>query len=248
MEGLSRYADAFNIADLRDEGRWHLGTVQTAVELKRQTGLETMPVLTLRDANLPSLMGTISYALYEQIDNLALVRGDPYSNSSGISNVYQIKRVSSFIKHVKQLITRFPRASCDIFAPISLSRTIDDRYVRILLDREEAGADGFLSDPMFGEPSVYLSKIIDLRKKGVKKPVLHNIFPLKDEEDIIFCKSRFGWEIPQEEINVVKSGGIDASLEYCRKKIHTLAKSPDLVDGFYISSRGHLEYFWKLLT
>jgi homocysteine S-methyltransferase len=248
MDSFSRYADAFNVVDLRDEGRWHLGTVLTAVELKRQTGLETIPVLTLRDSNLPSLMGSVAYAVYGGIQNIALVRGDPYPSSSETPNVYQLRKVSSFVRGVRSLLTRFPQASCDVLAPISLNRGLSKAYVRTLIERQNAGTDLFLSDPAFGNVEKYLSKVKQVRREGVTAPILHNIFPLRDENDILFCKSRFGWDIPAEEIDVVKDGGIDGSLQYCRRKIEDFSKVPDLVDGLYISSRGRFEYFQKMLT
>src|SRR3974377_1180388 len=92
INGLEALADGFCLPELKDSARIHLNSVGLASELKRKTGSAIVPTLTLRVSNRQNIMGTIAYSFYAGIENILIVRGDPYNGGekSAPRNVYDI--------------------------------------------------------------------------------------------------------------------------------------------------------------
>ncbi len=235
-------ADAFSIPELRDGLRIHLSSVGIANELRRRTGNDFVPTLTLRDSNLQSLLGTISFAIFAGIENLLLVRGDPFPpGNGGISkNVYELKKLSSFVETVRTLEKSISSEhQLCILSPVNLLRSDNPKYIATLKEREISGIDIFLAEQMFENLESYLARIKQLRKFGISKPIIHTLFPLKNYEDAVSCHQRFGWQIPERELLELRTGGPGYGLEMARRRYRWLLESRDLVEGVCISTRGN---------
>lgn len=238
-------ADAFSLPELKDGNRIHLNSVGVATELKRRTGSVMVPTITLRDSNKHNLLGTISYALFAGIENLLIVRGDPYSGDrfrAEPKNVYDLNKVSSLISIVRNLESRIAseKQLC-ILSPINLAKSEDPGYLETIRARELSGVDLFLAEQMFEDVETYLRRIEDVRKFGIHKPILHSIFPIKDFQDAQFLIKKFGWGISEIELANLKRDGPRYGLEMAKQRYRALFHHRDLVQGVSISTRGNPE-------
>jgi 5,10-methylenetetrahydrofolate reductase len=247
VQGLIRtepFADAFSLPELKDGNRIHLNSVGIATELKRRTGSSVIPTVTLRDANKHNLFGTITYALFAGIENILFVRGDPYGDDGAKApkNVYDIEKVSNLISTARKLESHIASEhQLCILSPINLAKSDDKKYLETLKERELSGVDIFIGEQMFEDLDVYLARIDAIRKYGIRKPIVHSIFPLKDHEDASALVQKFGWGIRDSELANLKKGGPKYGIEMARDRYRSLFKHRDLVEGVSVSTRGNPE-------
>jgi len=241
---LEALADAFSLPELRDGARIHLNSVSVAAELKRRTTSSIIPTITLRDSNRQNLLGTISFAIFSGIENVQIVRGDPYNTNSGLEpkNVYDISKIAAFVTIIRDLETHLSNVqkTC-ILAPLNLTKISDPNYVRIARQREVAGVDIFVTESLFEDTSKYLDRVVLAREKGIKIPIIHNIFPFRSYEDAVSCVEKFGWKISEEELQGLKSGGAKYGIETARKRYFELIDRKEVSQGACISTRGNTE-------
>lgn len=240
---LETLADAFSLPELKDGIRIHLNTVAVASELKKRTGSDIIPTVTLRDANKQSILGMISYAIFAGLENLQIVRGDPYFDDSAVpKNVYDISKVSRLVTLVRKIESH--SASSDrmcILAPINMMILNDRKYMNTVRDRQASGVDILVTESLFEKIDKYLDRIVKLRKSGIKIPLIHNIFAFRDYEDAVACKQKFGWQISDEELHGLKTKGPRYGLDAARKRYYDLLDRRDIVEGVCISTRGNPE-------
>ncbi len=243
IDKLQSRADAFSLPELKDGDRIHLNSVGIATELKRRTGNDVIPTITLRDANRQNLLGSVAYAIYAGIENILLVRGDPYSEETGNpKNVYDLKKISSLVSSVRMLEEHLSnQVRLCVITPINLTKSRELGYLKTIKQRESSGVDIFLAEQMFENINTYVHRIQDIRRAGIKAPIIHNIFPLKSYEDAVKCIEKFGWTISQSELRDLKSGGSSIGLEMARKRYHSLIDRQDTIQGACISTRGDPE-------
>ncbi len=245
VQKLESIADGFSLPELKDERRIHLNSVAVASELKSKTGNTIIPTLTLRDSNRQNLLGSIAFAIYSGIENILLVRGDPYSNFSdgAPKNVYDFGKVSDLVSSVRKLENSVTSDSklC-ILSPIRITRSDDLAYLETIKARESAGVDVFIAESFFEDIDCYFSRVDNFRKAGIARPIVHSIFPLKSYEDGLSCVEKFGWGISEEELENLRMQGADYGLEMARKRYHALLDRPAQAQGASISSRGNSEF------
>ncbi len=240
---LEALADAFSLPELKDGIRIHLNTVAVASELKRRTGSDIIPTVTLRDANKQSILGMISYAIFAGLENLQIVRGDPYFDDSTVpKNVYDISKVSRLVTLVRKIESHSTNSDrmC-ILAPINMMILNDQKYLKTVRDRQASGVDIFVTESLFERIDKYLDRVVKLRKNGVKIPLIHNVFAFRDYEDAIACKQKFGWLISDEELHGLKTRGPRFGLEAAKKRYYDLLDRRDIIEGVCISTRGNPE-------
>jgi 5,10-methylenetetrahydrofolate reductase len=239
---LGALADAFSLPELKDGVRIHLNTVAIASELKKRTGSDIIPTVTLRDANKQSILGLISYAMFAGLENLQIVRGDPYFEESVPKNVYDISKVSNLVRLVRKIESHSADSdSMCILAPINMMKSNSRQYVKTIKDRQESGVDVFVTESLFENTDRYLERVVKLRRDGIKAPLIHNIFPFRDYDDAVACKQKFGWDISREELHGLKTKGPKYGLEVARQRYYDLLDRRDIAEGVCISTRGNPE-------
>jgi 5,10-methylenetetrahydrofolate reductase len=247
LQGVLRtepLADAFSLPELRDGNRVHLNSVGVATEIKRRTGIAIIPTITLRDSNRHNLLGTISFALFAGIENLLIVRGDPYADrdTKEPKNVYDVSKVSSLISTVRKMESQVSGGSAlCILSPINLAKSEDETYLKTVKEREYSGVDIFLAEQMFDDIDSYMSRIERVRKFGISKPIVHSIFPIKDYEDGVNLVKKFGWNISEFELSNLKRDGPRYGLDMARQRYRALLHRKDLAQGVSLSTRGNPE-------
>ncbi|MCL4517831.1 MAG: methylenetetrahydrofolate reductase, partial [Thaumarchaeota archaeon] len=244
ISSLEAVADGFSLPELKNSDRIHLNSVAVAAELNRQTGSVVIPTLTLRDTNRQVLMGSVAFAIFAGLESLQIVRGDPYNEKDKDSpkNVYDIKKISTLVKAIRNLESHLSTAKrlC-LIAPINLLRLEDTGYLEIVKERQTAGIDMFVAESLFEEVEIHLRRVLNARRHGINRPIIHNVFPLRGYEDALACKRKFGWGISDEELRKLKTGGIDYGAEQARKRYQSLLENKEIAQGACISTRGNIE-------
>ena len=244
ISSLEAIADGFSLPELKNSDRIHLNSVAVAAELSRQTGSDVIPTLTLRDMNRQVLMGSVAYAIFAGLENLQIVRGDPYDEKDKESpkNVYDIKKISTLVKAIRNLESHLSSTKrlC-LIAPIDLLRLEDPGYVTTIKERESAGIDMFVAESLFEEVEIHLKRVLNARRRGIQAPIIHNVFPLRGHEDALACRRKFGWVISDEELRKLKIGGIDFGVEQARNRYLSLMENKETAQGACISTRGNVE-------
>ncbi len=158
---LETVADAFSLPELRDSTRIHLNSASVASELRRRTTSSVIPTITLRDSNRQNLLGTVMYAIYAGLENIQIVRGDPYRIRGEPKNVYDFSKIARLVTTIRELESHLSNVppTC-LLAPINLRRISDPEYVKLARQREIAGVNIFVTESLFEDPSVYLDRVI----------------------------------------------------------------------------------------
>ena len=250
LRELEALADAFSIPELKDTGRIHLSSVPVAVELKRATGSAVIPTITLRDSNRQGFIGLASFAIFSGLENLLLVRGDPYSGAENEpKNVYDFAKISSAVKRLRLLEAHLSgREKTCILAPLNLTKIGSSAYISTIRERESAGIDVFVTESLFEDTEKYLDRILKIRSLGVEAPIIHSIFPFRDYEDAVKCVQKFGWNVSERELHDLKTKGERAGVEMARERYFSLLDRKDVSQGVSISTRGDSELVRQIVS
>jgi 5,10-methylenetetrahydrofolate reductase len=243
INALETLADGFSLPELKDSDRIHLNSIGLASELRKKTTSAIIPTITLRDSNRQNILGAIAYAIYAEIENLLIVRGDPYPDDvSSPKNVYDVRNIASIVSTIRAIESHLTNGSrlC-ILSPINLQKIGKESYVETIKSRELSGVDIFLAESLFEDVETYMGRIRASRKAGIMRPIIHNIFPLRGYDDALICKNKFGWQISDRELQMLKSKGSDFGLQMARQRYRGLIGNRGLADGACISTRGDIE-------
>ena len=115
----------------------------------------------------------ISYAIFAGLENLQIVRGDPYFDEEAVpKNVYDISKVSKLVSLVRKIESHSANSdTLCILAPINMMILNDRKYVKTIRERQDSGVDVFVTESLFEDTDKYLDRVVKLRKDGVKTPL-----------------------------------------------------------------------------
>jgi len=235
IEGL---ADGILVADMKDPARLQLASVYTAGVLKEELGAEVIPVIPTRDMNRKAIRTMFLTCLSLGLESVSLVWGDPYGEGDGSKNVYDFRTLAEVLAEARALADRAD-VNATLLSPVDISALARPRGVRLAEARLKAGADLLLAQPPTSDLSRTLERHVGaLRRNGLEKKVLHNVFPFRSRQDISACRERFGWDLPPE-LDRIALEGESALLKEARRVTDALR---DLgLPGVYVSTRGKPE-------
>jgi 5,10-methylenetetrahydrofolate reductase len=231
-------ADAILVADMKDTGRLQLASIYTAAVLKDELGAEVIPVIPTRDMNRKAIRTMFLTCLSLGLESVSLVWGDPYAEGEGSKNVYDFRTLADAIADARQLADRAD-IPATLLSPVDIPALASKRGLGLAKNRLNSGADLLLAQPPTSDLARTLDKHVDLLKKhGLEKKVLHNIFPFRDKADIDSCRARFGWSLPPE-LDVISKEGEPRLLREARNVVEAL--EAENLAGVYVSTRGKPE-------
>ena len=235
---VEELADAFMVADPMDFGRLKLSSVYSAALLKRELGVEAVPVITARDVNRVAARDTFLTALACGLDTVFLAWGDKYTGGNEAKNVHDFASLGEMIAEFKQLSER-ANVQASLLAPVDITSLSTERGLRLAKSRLRSGASFFLAQPPTSEATVVLRKHQRaLASRGLTEKVLLNVFPFRSRADIESCRERFGWEIPRK-LEEVAAKGEASLLREARRVVVEMRK--ESLPGVYVSTRGRPE-------
>lgn len=184
-DGLNIHTFRKNIAQLQTAGvkvvdinvsrRVSLDPVSLAIELKKAS-LDVIPHLTTRDHTISGLQSQVltGWAL-AGISDYLLIAGDLYtqlqSKASGIFGAPIVEGISELSK-----LRSKHRLGISFGAAINQYRNNISTEIRLIADKQEAGIDFFMSQPVFDDRQI--DELLSLRRSDIRKPLLVGIWPI----------------------------------------------------------------------
>ncbi|RPJ07238.1 MAG: bifunctional homocysteine S-methyltransferase/methylenetetrahydrofolate reductase, partial [Spirochaetaceae bacterium] len=181
-----------------------ISTMITAIEIERQTGMQTLMHYCCRDRNLIGMQGDLLGANAVGLHNLLIVTGDPpkvggYPDVSGVFDVDSVglTRLVTRLNHGVDLggnalpsTTAFVKGTGANPVATALDREIERAY-----RKAEAGADFFITQPVFDIKAfeLFMKKI-----EKLKLPVIAGVWPLASYRNALFMQNEVpGVVIPE---------------------------------------------------
>ena len=207
----------------------------TAIELERESGIETVIHYCCRDRNLIGMQSDLLGAHVAGIRNLLIVTGDPpklggYTDATGVFDIDSIG-LTSFTRNLNQGIDMGgnPLSSPTAFTlGVGANPTMLDIETEIerTYKKKEAGADYVITQPVFDvEKLLYF---LD-RVKETELPVIAGIWPLYSYKNAQFLNNEIpGVDIPEHIMKKMEKArdkgegiqfGIETAIDIV-KKIH----------------------------
>ena len=207
MGELEGHFDAFLMADPKVPEMGFLDPVVTSIRLKEKfPRAEVAPTIASRDRNRRALQQALATSMWAGIDNLVLVRGDPFHEKGQRvpANVYDVKRVADLVRMAREAQRLTGTRDLCLLTPVDVSKSGDVEYLSILKGRERASSDAFLSQPFMGPPEDYLLGVDSIRAAGVRSPIMANVFPLYSYDDAVGISKRFGMPVPRTVLDQLR--------------------------------------------
>lgn len=169
------------LVDINSSRRISHDSIGLAVALS-QMGLETIPHVTTRDSSMNGLLNQMiaAYA-WGNVRNFLIITGDPYDNDKRkavipetkgvfhIDSIGALRVVNAYLRQEKGL---------DIKLAAAVNQNEPDlaRDGWRIEEKERAGADFFMSQPVFSKAQLY--QLLDFYHNHSAKPLLVGIWPL----------------------------------------------------------------------
>lgn len=190
------------VVDINSSRRISHDSIQLSVALT-QRGLETIPHVTTRDSSINGLVNQIFSAhAWGNVQNFLIILGDPYEAEQAIMpfmGVFQTNAAGAIEKFDEHL-RRDEKIALDITLAAAVNQNAKplDQEGRRLEAKEAAGADFFMTQPVFNESQA--RQLFSFYHKHVSKPLLVGIWPLVHARTIkaIHDGRIVGVEIPDE--------------------------------------------------
>ncbi len=202
---LAKHAiTAINIPD-GPRASSRISALITAMELSRETGIETIPHICCRDKNLIGLQSELLSAQAAGLHNVLIITGDPpkTGNFPDVTGVFDVDSIGLI-----SLASRLNRgidlagnilpepAAIVIGAGANPAAQNPEREIERAFQKAEAGADYFITQPVFDVEQLlsFLDKI-----KATGKPVIAGVWPLASYRNALFLNNEVpGVTIPEE--------------------------------------------------
>jgi methionine synthase I (cobalamin-dependent)/5,10-methylenetetrahydrofolate reductase len=191
-----------------------LSSLITALEVQRRAGLEAILHYACRDRNLIGMQSDLLGAHAVGLANLLIVTGDPpklggYPEASGVFDVDSIglTLLASRLNHGLDLGGNpLPAGTAFVKgAGANPMAAVPDREVERTFKKAEAGADFFITQPVF-DPDSLLAFLRKIEK--TKLPVVAGIWPLASYRNALFLKNEVpGVVIPDRVLERMEQCG-----------------------------------------
>lgn len=176
----------------------------TALEVMRKTGMEVIPHICCRDKNLIGLQAELLGIQAVGMRNIMVITGDPpkVGNYPDVTGVFDVDSIG-LITLAKRLNRGIDLGGNPLPSPTSLVvgagvnpvSTVPDREVERAYLKQKAGADFFITQPVFD--AEYLLKFLE-KINGTGLPVLAGLWPLVSYRNAMFLNNEVpGVTIPE---------------------------------------------------
>lgn len=216
-------------------GKMRADSVMTGAMVQRELQMPVMPHVTCRDKNQIAMGGAIFGAHMNGIRNLLLITGDPVpaGDRSGVSGVFDFHSMK-LMAYVRQMnLEYFPKDPIVYGGALNQGRANLDKEAVRVKKKLEAGADYFLTQPVFGREDVQRLSYV---KEQTGAKLMCGIMPLVSFRNASFMKNEvFGVCVPQEVVDryrpdMSRTEGEAVGIALALEMISLLA---DVADGYY---------------
>lgn len=217
-------------------GRARVNSMVVAAKIKREIGIDTIPHLCCRDRNIIALKSDLIAAYIEGIRNILLVTGDPIPSAEkneikSVFNLNSLKLMKLLSEMNKEQFTEEP---CHIGGALNFNVRNKEVEVARMYKKVEAGADFFLTQPIFDQEVIaYIRKL----KKPKQVKILGGIMPIVSYRNAQFLNNEIpGIKIPEMYVNRFNEGMTREEAEKAGIEIAVdiANQIKEYVDGFYL--------------
>lgn len=209
MEGVQTLrkagADAITLAD-NPIGRPRADSCLLACKIKRELGIEPLPHMTCRDRNLNATKALLLGLSIENIHNVLLITGDPIpaADRDEVKSVFNFNS-RKLMRYVSGLGNSVLRTPFHIFGALNLNARLFNKQLEVALEKEEAGAYGFLTQPVLSANAL---ENLKLARKTLRGKILGGVFPVVSYKNACFLKNEIsGMDVCDEIVSLYE--GLD---------------------------------------
>lgn len=225
--------DMLTIAD-NPIGRPRADSSLLACKIHRETGLDVLPHMTCRDRNLNAIKALLLGLSMEDVHQVLLVTGDPLPRESRD----EVKAVFSFNSRTlaSYVQTLEDEGLCQPFhklAALDLNARNFDVQLGIAKEKEAAGIEGFLTQPIFSRRAI---ENLQTARAQLHGTIYAGLMPIVSHRNALFLKNEItGMDIPDELAALYENKDREEceaiSLRVCQDLARQAAK---FCDGFYL--------------
>ena len=228
-------------------GRTRVDSVLMAAKVKLATGMTVMPHICCRDKNAIAMRSLFLGAHINNITNMLIITGDPIPSTDRqtVKSVFNFDSIGLMNIAGDMNETDFPETPITFGGAINQGRLNLDVEIKRVRRKMEAGAEFFLTQPVFcTEEADKLKRI----KEETGARILCGIMPLISRRNALFMKNEItGIAISDEIVNRYPEKGTKEAGEAIGVEIakEIISYTKDFVDGYYFSFPFNRVYLLK---
>ncbi len=202
MEGVRALrdagADAVTVADC-PVGRPRADSCLLSCKIRRETGVDPLPHMTCRDRNLNAAKALLLGLSMEGVHNVLLVTGDPIptQDRDEVKSVFNFNS-RKLMGYVGALAGHGLSTPFQIFGALNVNAPNFARQLELAREKEEAGAAGFLTQP------VHSPRALDnlrLAREKLRGYILGGVFPIVSHRNALFLNNEVaGVSVPEDVV------------------------------------------------
>lgn len=175
-----------SLVDVNSSRRISHDSIQLAASLA-QLGLETIPHVTTRDSSINGLLNQILAAYsWHNLRNFLVITGDPYEASQAIvpsRGVFQTDSIGA-LRAFREHLRENPKLELELTLGAAVNQNEKDLALEgeRIRQKEEAGADFFMSQPVFSQEQV--RQLLEFYDAHCSKPLMVGIWPLMNGKTV----------------------------------------------------------------
>ncbi|MBD5098889.1 MAG: bifunctional homocysteine S-methyltransferase/methylenetetrahydrofolate reductase [Clostridiales bacterium] len=237
MEGVRALrdagADAVTVSDC-PVGRPRADSSLLACKIRRETGMEPLPHMTCRDRNLNATKALLLGLSMEGVRNVLLVTGDPVptEDRDEVKSVFNFNS-RKLIRYVSGLTDHGLSAPFQIFGALNVNAVNFRKQLELALEKEEAGAAGFLTQPVHSPRAL---ENLALARQTLKGKILGGVFPIVSHRNALFLNNEVaGVSVPEEIVRRYEGLGREEAEELAVELSVKAARDMEpYTDGWYL--------------
>jgi methionine synthase I (cobalamin-dependent)/5,10-methylenetetrahydrofolate reductase len=216
-------------------GRSRADAILTSVKVANEVGIQVMPHISCRDRNTIAMRSQLIGAYMNGIQNFLIVTGDPVPSDSrgettGVFDFNSV-RLMEYVKDMnKENFKDFPLR---FGGALNYARANLDKEIERMEKKVKAGADFFLTQPIFSKEDV---RKIQYIKEKLDTKILCGIMPLVSYRNASFIKNEItGIHVPDDILDRYDNGmsreeGEETGIKIAVNVMRQLEKT---ADGYY---------------
>ncbi|WP_022947645.1 methylenetetrahydrofolate reductase [NAD(P)H] [Methylohalobius crimeensis] len=198
-------------------------TLETVLEIRRETGLEAVPHLSCIGSSQEEIRRILAQYRENGIRRIVALRGDLPSGMRADGDFRYASELVKFVRaetgdyfHIE--VAAYPEAH-----PQAASYKAD---LRAFQRKVEAGADGAITQ-YFYNPDAYFYFLEDCRREGIEIPIVPGIMPITNYQQLARFSDLCGAEIPRwirkqlesfgDDLESIRAFGVDVVTGLCDK-------------------------------
>ena len=196
-------------------------TLETAIDVKNQTGLSVAPHISCYGNLLAEIKNVLMEYKQKGFQHIVVLRGDLPSGAKGSGPLSYAYELVEYIRNETGDYFYIDVACYPEFHPQAISVQTDLEYFKA---KVKAGADSAITQ-YFYNPHAYFNFLDSCEKLDINIPIVPGIMPITNREQLVRFSSMCGAEIPLwilrrlesygDDLDSIRRFGVDVVTELC---------------------------------